>query len=84
LFAVGCNNWGCIGGFSIGDFQIINRMSYFSSIFIVDIVCGCDHCLAISDNGQIFGWGSVEFGQIGNRESGLLYKITNPFKIFQI
>jgi alpha-tubulin suppressor-like RCC1 family protein len=59
-------------------------MEYFSNIIIDDVVCGTNHCLAISNEGEIFGWGDNRLGQIGNGKSGRGVKQLFPIIIFKI
>ena len=44
---------------------------------IVKISCGSNHCLVLSEAGQLFSWGCNLFGQLGlgNREE---YEISKP------
>ncbi|XP_050536005.1 probable E3 ubiquitin-protein ligase HERC4 isoform X1 [Daktulosphaira vitifoliae] len=35
------------------------------SVFIVQISCGYRHCLALTNHGELYSWGSNEFGQLG-------------------
>jgi RCC1 and BTB domain-containing protein len=81
LFAVGYNGWGCIGNGTTDNCSKIRQIDYFSNIFIVDIVCGVAHCLAISNKGEIFAWGDNEFFQLGNGKSE---RQLTPIKIFKI
>jgi len=32
---------------------------------VVDIACGQQHSLAVTDNGEVYGWGLNVFGQLG-------------------
>ncbi|OZJ04137.1 hypothetical protein BZG36_02837 [Bifiguratus adelaidae] len=34
---------------------------------IVDVACGTDHALALTDDGKVYGWGNGEQNQIGRR-----------------
>jgi alpha-tubulin suppressor-like RCC1 family protein len=56
LFSVGFNGFGCIGDSTYGHSSKINQIEYFSDIFDTDVVCGYTHCLAISNNGEIYSW----------------------------
>jgi alpha-tubulin suppressor-like RCC1 family protein len=53
-------------------------MNFFSNIFIVD-VCGSDHFLSISNKGEIYCWGSNEFGKLGNGKSGNYENQLTPY-----
>jgi alpha-tubulin suppressor-like RCC1 family protein len=81
LFSVGFNEYGCIGH-GKNNCSTITQIDYFSNIFIVDIACGWNHSLSISNKGEIYSWGDNRFGQIGNGKSGKIE--INPIKIFKI
>ena len=34
---------------------------------IIKVVCGYSHVLALSDEGEVYTWGSNNYGQLGNR-----------------
>ena len=56
--------------------EIIN----FSSECIVQLSCGNSHCLALTTDGKVYGWGSNKFGQIGCGK-GKGDKITSPLHL---
>jgi alpha-tubulin suppressor-like RCC1 family protein len=60
----------------------MKQIEYFKNIFIVDVVCGFYHCLAISNKGEIFAWGENRYGQLGNGKSGKNENQLTPIKIF--
>jgi hypothetical protein len=64
--------------------HLLYQIEYFKNIFIEDVVCGFDHCLAISNNGEIFGWGNNRWGQLGNGKNGTWEQQETPIKIFKI
>jgi hypothetical protein len=84
LFAIGCNEYGCIGDGTTDECSKIKQIKYFLNIFIDDFVCGKFHCLSISNKREIYSWGSNEFGQIGNGKSGNDVMQLTPIKIFKI
>ena len=34
---------------------------------IIKVACGYSHVLALSDEGEVYTWGSNNYGQLGNR-----------------
>ena len=38
----------------------------------MDIACGASHTLALSDKGEVWGWGRNNFGQLGIGDRDLL------------
>ncbi|KAN0034081.1 hypothetical protein ACTFIV_000564 [Dictyostelium citrinum] len=49
----------------------------------IQVSCGVDHCLALTNNGQVFGWGDNKYGQIGQLAFSSVIKIdtTTPIRI---
>ncbi|KAN0043134.1 hypothetical protein ACTA71_010771 [Dictyostelium dimigraforme] len=47
------------------------------------VSCGVDHCLALTNNGHVFGWGDNKYGQIGQLSFSSVIKIdtTTPIRI---
>lgn len=41
---------------------------------IVDIKCGAQHCIVLSDNSEVYSWGWNEHGMCGNGKEENLYK----------
>ena len=52
----GLGEFGCVSEFTLvrGDID---------GVFITDIDCRCDTVLAVSNKGEVFGWGNSEYGQ---------------------
>jgi alpha-tubulin suppressor-like RCC1 family protein len=44
---------------------LINHTDLSSRIFVTQIACGKDHTLALSNHGQVYGWGGNARGQVG-------------------
>jgi alpha-tubulin suppressor-like RCC1 family protein len=84
LFSVGNNDYGCIGDDTNDNCKIIKQIEFFKNIFIVDIVCGWNHCLSISNKGEIFGWGDNKYNQINNEKESNQYTPIIIFKIKKI
>lgn len=41
------------------------RVSNLNKVFITQIVCGFAHCLALTDQGDLYAWGANSYGQLG-------------------
>nr|CAH0100079.1 unnamed protein product [Daphnia galeata] len=41
------------------------RVSNLNKVFVTQIVCGFAHCLALTDQGEIYAWGANSYGQLG-------------------
>lgn len=44
------------------------------------IACGWDHCLAVTDDGALFTWGSGRSGQLGHGDTGGIQQIRTQRK----
>lgn len=65
LHACGWNNRGQTG---IPESEMILNFKTVDSLaneIITDIACGWDCSLALNNNGEIYGWGSNNYGQLG-------------------
>ena len=52
----------------------------FGSESVIQLSVGFNHCLALTEEGSVYGWGSNEYGQIGcGEEKG--DKITSPLHL---
>jgi len=63
-----CAGWGADGQLGIGHFknewQPSKVIGDIQGERIVQISCAADCVLALSDKGQVFGWGNSEYGQL--------------------
>ncbi|XP_045854008.1 probable E3 ubiquitin-protein ligase HERC6 isoform X1 [Meles meles] len=66
VFAWGAGSEGQLG---IGEFKEINliprKIKTLTDIKIIQVSCGHHHSLALSEDGQLFSWGSNSHGQLG-------------------
>ncbi|XP_066581210.1 RCC1 and BTB domain-containing protein 1-like isoform X2 [Prorops nasuta] len=67
LYAWGYNNYGQVGS-GLNSNQSTPRKinSNLSERKIVSIACGQLSCMAVTENGEVYGWGGNAAGQIGN------------------
>lgn len=42
------------------------QIDYFGGRKIVDLSVGSMHCLAVTEEGEVYGWGRNEHGQLGD------------------
>jgi len=73
-FALSCNGevycWGYNGNGQLGIGNCANqanpvKVTQLESHMIKKVACGFSHVFALSDEGQLFGWGSNSYGQLG-------------------
>nr|XP_035978617.1 probable E3 ubiquitin-protein ligase HERC6 isoform X2 [Halichoerus grypus] len=66
VFAWGAGSEGQLG---VGEFKEINliprKIKTLTGIKIIQVSCGHYHSLALSEDGQLFSWGSNSHGQLG-------------------
>ncbi|CAG2171161.1 unnamed protein product [Oppiella nova] len=67
IFSWGPNMWGQLGRDVTpeGVYLKPERISYFDDKNVQQISCGSHHSLALTSNGQVYGWGRNIEGQIG-------------------
>ncbi|XP_052796353.1 E3 ubiquitin-protein ligase HERC2-like isoform X2 [Mya arenaria] len=64
-------SWGKGDNFRLGHgteehVRLPKQIEYFGGQKIVDISVGSMHCLAVSEEGEVYGWGRSEHGQLGD------------------
>ena len=67
IYSWGMNYWGQLGrGYESGMFDYLKpeRVKFFDDKNIIEIIIGFDHCLAVSCDGKVYGWGYNNNGQI--------------------
>ncbi|CAG2163403.1 unnamed protein product, partial [Oppiella nova] len=92
VFSWGHNNRGQLGRemTEFGDYLKPRNISYMNDKNIQHIYCGTQHSLALTTDGQVYGWGDNRWGQIGQghksdgRWSPVLLKFANNYKIQSI
>jgi hypothetical protein len=65
VYAWGANESGQIGSGCFDNQLIPIKLNCFENEKIIDISCGFEHSLALTQNGLVFSWGSNLFGQLG-------------------
>ena len=87
VYGWGCNDQGQLGR-EYDHMTTLNSSKYFfkpkiiefSSERVEELSCGANHCLALTEEGKVYGWGSNEYGQIGCGK-GKGDKITSPLHL---
>ncbi|CAI2178449.1 6656_t:CDS:2 [Funneliformis geosporum] len=51
--------------------------------FFLNVVCGENHCLALTKDGEVYSWGSGRFGQLGHGELTDLSEKPTVIEFFQ-
>jgi alpha-tubulin suppressor-like RCC1 family protein len=70
VFSWSYNTIGLIGSQSDVNESTPIQMKEFDGENVIAISCGSDHSLALTENGQVFSWGSNQFGQLGIEDMG--------------
>jgi alpha-tubulin suppressor-like RCC1 family protein len=52
--------------------------SYLKDKQIIDVKCGYEHTLVLTNNNEVFGWGRNSFGQVGN---GSFHDVLVPIQV---
>ena len=74
--------WGYNGNGQLGLGNNINqlnpcRVSSLQGVVVVKVACGYAHTLALSDEGELYGWGANNYGQLG---TGTKANVCSPAK----
>uniref|UniRef100_A0A8D3DKR5 BTB domain-containing protein n=1 Tax=Scophthalmus maximus TaxID=52904 RepID=A0A8D3DKR5_SCOMX len=70
IYGWGNNNSGQLG-FGSSEKQLTpRRLTALQGLNIQQVVSGHSHCLALTDEGQLYAWGANTFGQLGNGKKG--------------
>jgi hypothetical protein len=83
IYTWGSNRFGQLGN---GFFDLHNHepemVESLKTVNIISISCGDYHTIALSDNDEVYAWGSNEFGQIGipftSEFHSIPYKLSMP------
>ncbi|CAG2163550.1 unnamed protein product [Oppiella nova] len=70
IYSWGCNMLCQLAREPRGFFQLVDLIEYFDDKNIIQVSCGYEHSLALSFDGQVYGWGSNFEGQIGCGDKG--------------
>ncbi|KAK7873892.1 hypothetical protein R5R35_005749 [Gryllus longicercus] len=66
LFSWGSDSHGQLGMSQEMDVQPKPKIvKGLATCHVIQITCGLNHCLALTNNGDIYSWGSNEYGQLG-------------------
>jgi hypothetical protein len=70
VYCWGHNRFGVLGN-GKNDYNIFKPElnEYLSDKQIIDICCGHNFSVMLTNSGEVYGWGWNEFGQIGNKSS---------------
>ncbi len=75
LYSTGSNGYyqlGHTGKINAGT--LINLSEKYSTLSsVIDVACGDDHSLALTDNGYLYAWGRNDYGQLGNNSTTKRY-----------
>ncbi|XP_054543881.1 probable E3 ubiquitin-protein ligase HERC6 [Talpa occidentalis] len=66
VFAWGAGSEGQLGAGEDKKISLVPvEIKTFTDIKIIQVSCGHYHCLALSEDGQVFSWGNNNYGQLG-------------------
>ncbi|KAH8551559.1 RCC1/BLIP-II [Umbelopsis sp. PMI_123] len=74
VFAAGDNRLGQLGLTDLNDHITFKLVTSLVGKKIVQVACGAEFSLVLTDKGQIFAFGSQEYGQLGNGSDGQYIK----------
>jgi alpha-tubulin suppressor-like RCC1 family protein len=67
VYCWGYNEYGYLG-IGLKDYSSYKPKlnPYLNNEFVIDISCGAEHSLVLTNCGEVYAWGANDFGQIGN------------------
>ncbi len=65
VYAWGLNLCGQIGNGSYSQALVPIKLNHFNNEKVIQISCGYEHSIALTESGRVFSWGYNEFGQLG-------------------
>ncbi|XP_054285164.1 probable E3 ubiquitin-protein ligase HERC4 isoform X2 [Macrosteles quadrilineatus] len=65
VFSWGCSKYGQLGHGDLDEFRRPKIIRSLATSFVVQVSCGYRHCMALTNNGQLFAWGCNDSGQLG-------------------
>ena len=83
LFCAGRNDWGQLGNNTRDDSFSLKASRWFieNNIKILDINCGSNHCIALSQTKKVYTWGFNGYGQIGDGKNGWDKEVFEPYEV---
>ena len=82
IFCWGCNKQGQLGLGYESDYSKPTKNNFLSGLDIIDISCGQNHTLALTRNGDVYGWGGNEWGQVGCGSNDNIITVPTKIEIF--
>eukprot|EP00871_Galdieria_phlegrea_P003117 jgi/Galph1/3806/GphlegSOOS_G2478.1 len=74
LYTWGWGEHGQLGQGSLVDSFVPKKVSFeHNEVSVEQLACGDRHCLARTKTGEVYTWGSNEFGQLGIGQYGQIY-----------
>lgn len=68
-----------------GKSDASTKVTAFETFNIVDVFAGGDHMFAVSDKGQVYGWGGNQYGQLGWKDASdnVIVNVPKSIKFLQ-
>ena len=82
VYCWGKNNLAQLGRGFESKYSKPVRNDFLSSFDIMDITCGRNHSLALTSNGDVYGWGDNECGQVGCGSGARIITLPTRIEIF--
>ncbi|KAI8086120.1 regulator of chromosome condensation 1/beta-lactamase-inhibitor protein II [Halteromyces radiatus] len=74
VYAAGDNKLGQLGISTLNDQTNFAKVTSLANHKIIDVACGAEFSLVLTDKHQVYAFGSQEYGQLGNGETGQYIK----------
>ncbi|OAQ27999.1 RCC1/BLIP-II protein [Linnemannia elongata AG-77] len=77
VYAAGDNKMGQLGNSNHKDHTSFVHVTSLGKEKAIGVACGAEYTMVISDKGQLWAFGSPEFGQLGNKTNGQYLQQSN-------
>lgn len=61
--------------------RVPQKVNGLDGVKIIKVACGYNHCLALSDKGEVYAWGRNTYSQLGDSTLDLTKKYSEPVKV---
>mmetsp|Transcript_937 Transcript_937/g.2963 ORF Transcript_937/g.2963 Transcript_937/m.2963 type:complete len:884 (-) Transcript_937:581-3232(-) len=81
VYTWGCGDYGKLGHGGLWDVAQPRQVQALNKRRCIQIACGANHTLALTDNSMLWTWGDGRYGQLGHgtwQDCGLPCKVLNP------
>jgi alpha-tubulin suppressor-like RCC1 family protein len=69
LFVWGCNNYSQLGTGNVAPLRLPTQLQFENNARFVQVAAGGFHSFVLTDQGEVYGWGNNQYGQLGTGDT---------------